>query len=147
MRAVLQRVTGAEVTSRGETVSIGKGLLILLGVGKNDDLKSCEKLARKTAALRIFEDDAGKMNLSCLDTGGQALVVSQFTLYADTRKGNRPSFTDAGDSARAEELYLAFEKMLSETGIRTAHGFFGEDMKVTLTNDGPVTISLDTDFL
>lgn len=146
MKAVIQRVSSASVTIDGTTVgAIKKGYLILLGVAEDDTEKDADLLAKKTAALRIFEDEAGKMNLSLLDIGGSALVVSQFTLLADTKKGNRPSFIRAADPEKAVPLYERFMSQLQENGIQTlAHGEFGADMKVSLVNDGPVTILYDT---
>jgi D-tyrosyl-tRNA(Tyr) deacylase len=148
MRALLQRVTHAEVTIVGTSVGkIGSGLLILLGVGHGDGEAQARALATKTANLRIFEDDAGKVNLSLLNIAGEALVVSQFTLYADTRKGRRPSFTGAADPTSAEALVESYRAALEAEGVRTAGGRFGAMMQVTLTNDGPFTIALDSDDL
>ena len=148
MKAVIQRVTDASVTVDGEIKgSIGKGFLILLGVVQGDTSAQAEVLASKIAKLRVFEDDNGKMNLSLLDIGGEALVVSQFTLCADCKKGNRPSFTPSAPPDVANELYLEFSDMLKTNGIqRVENGVFGADMKVSLLNDGPVTIILDTDL-
>jgi D-tyrosyl-tRNA(Tyr) deacylase len=146
MRAVLQRVSEARVTVAGEVVgAIGPGLLVFLGVGKGDGQAELDLLPEKIATLRIFEDEAGKMNRSVLDTTKQVLVVSQFTLYADTRKGRRPSFTDAMPPEEAKALYLRFCDRCRELGLQVATGVFAADMKVALLNDGPVTIVLDTD--
>jgi D-tyrosyl-tRNA(Tyr) deacylase len=144
VRTVVQRVTRASVTVGTETPGeIGAGLLVLLGVGKTDTEETCRRMASKVARLRIFDDNQGKMNLSLLDTRGQALVVSQFTLYADTGRGLRPSFTDAGEPARAEELYNCFVSELSYLGVPTRTGRFGARMMVELANDGPVTLVLE----
>lgn len=144
MKAVLQRVKQASVTVEGEIAAkIEKGLLILLGIAPEDTLAVAEQLAQKIAALRIFEDEAEKMNLSLLDVGGEALVVSQFTLYADTSKGRRPSFIGAAKPDLAEPLVDAFTRMLQDHGIPTQKGVFGAHMDVALVNDGPVTIVMD----
>jgi D-tyrosyl-tRNA(Tyr) deacylase len=141
VRAVVQRVSEARVTVAGETVGeIGPGLLVLLGVGHDDDEAGIANLAGKVARLRIFADEAGHMNRSVLDTGGSVLAVSQFTLLADTRKGNRPSFIAAAPPERAEPLYEAFVESLRGLGIEVATGRFGRSMEVALVNDGPVTI-------
>ena len=148
MRAVIQRVSEAKVTVAEETIgAIGPGFMILLGVGHQDGPQQVATLADKIAGLRIFEDAAGKMNLSIEQIGGEILLVSQFTLYADCRKGRRPSFTDAAPPEKANELYLAFAQALRDRGLTVATGAFGEKMQVSLTNDGPVTIILDSDQL
>jgi D-aminoacyl-tRNA deacylase len=144
MRAVIQRVSQADVTVNGEVVgAIGKGLLVLLGVGHGDSPQIAEALAAKIARMRIFNDDAGKMNLSVQDIGGGVLVVSQFTLLADVRKGNRPSFTDAAPPEMANDLYGMFCQAMEAQSLVVARGVFGAHMDVQLTNDGPVTIVLD----
>ncbi len=148
MRAVIQRVSGAKVRVAGEiTGEIGRGLLVLLGVGQRDDESGADYLAEKVAGLRIFEDDAGKMNRSVVDTGGAVLVVSQFTLYGDVRKGKRPSFDGAARPERASELYEYFVGRIRAAGLRCATGRFQETMQVELINDGPVTILVDSDKL
>jgi D-tyrosyl-tRNA(Tyr) deacylase len=145
VRALLQRTSGARVRVDGETVGeIGHGLVVLLGVGPDDDDAVTDGLARRTAELRIFDDADGRTNLSLLDVGGEALVVSQFTLYADTRRGRRPGFTGAAAPDVAERLYLRFAASLRELGIRVETGRFGAVMAVELVNDGPFTIWLDT---
>ena len=146
MKAVLQRVQEASVSIDCNMVSnISNGFLVLLGVEAGDEKEQARILANKTAALRVFEDEKGKLNLSTLDVGGSVLVVSNFTLCADCKKGKRPSFTKAALPGEAKELYETFCRYLSETGIRkVATGIFGADMKVSLINDGPVTILLDT---
>src|SRR5512142_1831629 len=144
MRALLQRVSRASVTVDGQVISrIGKGLLILLGIGHGDDETQAEFLAEKTANLRIFEDEQGKSNLSVLDVKGEAIVVSQFTLYADTRKGRRPSFTDAALPDVAEPLVNRFVDLLRAHGVPTQTGKFGAHMEIEIHNDGPVTIWLE----
>ena len=148
MRAVLTRVTSASVTIDGQVVGqIGKGFLILLGVGPEDNAEHCRFLAQKALGLRVFEDENGKMNLGLESVGGQVLVVSQFTLYGNCRKGRRPSFTDAAPPALGEELYEQFLKECEALGYAPQHGRFGADMKVESVNDGPVTLILDTDQL
>ena len=145
MRALLQRVTRAEVrVGERTTGSIGRGLLVLLGVGHGDDEATADALARRVCELRIFEDDEGRTNRSILDTGGEALVVSQFTLYADTRRGRRPGFTDAAPPDRAIELWRRFAAGIEAQGVRVGLGEFGAGMAVELVNDGPFTIWLDT---
>jgi D-tyrosyl-tRNA(Tyr) deacylase len=146
MRAVIQRVSSASVTIDGEVrSSIGNGLLILLGVGHEDGPEDIDWLVKKTAALRIFPDEDGVMNRSVVEVGGEALVVSQFTLMASTRKGNRPSYIRAAGHELAVPLYEAFCTSLSDAIGRTVGtGEFGADMKVALVNDGPVTICIDT---
>ena len=147
MRAVIQRVSEAAVRVDGQVVGqIGKGFLVLLGVMESDSLREADVLAGKIARLRVFLDDAGKMNLSPLDVGGEILVVSQFTLCADIKKGNRPSFTPSAAPEKADRLYEYFMTKLRDEGVKTVeHGVFGADMKVSLLNDGPVTICMDTD--
>ena len=145
MRAVVQRVRNASVTAADEIVAeIGPGLVVLLGVAEEDTVAEAERLAGKVARLRIFENDEGRFDRSLLDVSGEALVVSQFTLIADTRKGNRPSFTDAADPGAAEPLYERFCAALRDEGIGMATGVFGARMEVALVNDGPVTIILES---
>ena len=145
MRVLIQRVSQASVQVQGQVVSrIGKGLLILAGIGHGDGEPQAEFLAEKTANLRIFEDAAGKTNLSVLDVGGEALVVSQFTLYADARKGRRPSFTDAAPPELAAPLVERFAGLLRSRGVPTQTGTFGAHMLVEIHNDGPVTIWLES---
>lgn len=144
MRAVLQRVREASVSVDGEPIArCGRGLLVLLGVAVGDDPDRARRLAAKVAELRIFEDEHGRFDRSLLDVGGEALVVSQFTLLADARKGRRPSFAAAAPAEVAEPLYEAFCTALEERGVRVARGVFGARMQVLLVNDGPVTIVLD----
>ena len=144
MRLLIQRVSKASVTVEGQTISsIGKGLLILLGIGHGDSDDQVTFLAEKVSNLRIFEDERGKTNLSVLDVKGEAIVVSQFTLYADTRKGRRPSFIDAALPDVAEPLVNRFAELLSEHGVPTQTGKFGAHMEVEIHNDGPVTIWLE----
>ena len=148
MRAVLTRVNSASVTIDGKVNgAIGKGFLILLGIAPGDTPAHCKKLAEKALGLRIFCDEQGKMNLSLSQVGGQVLVVSQFTLYADCRKGKRPSFTGAAGPDLAIPLYEQFLQECRSLGFEPRHGEFGADMKVASENDGPVTIILDTDEL
>lgn len=144
MRTVLQRVTEGQVSVDDQTVAeIGAGLVILLAVGQGDGEEQARYLAQKIANLRIFEDDAGKMNRSLLDIGGEAIVISQFTLYADTRKGRRPSFTDAALPKTASPLVERFVELLEEQGVPTQTGVFGAHMLVEIANDGPVTIWME----
>lgn len=146
MRVVIQRVSSASVSISGAVRSaIGPGLLVLLGIGPEDDETDIDYLVKKTAALRIFDDDAGVMNRNVIETGGEALVVSQFTLMASTRKGNRPSYIGAAGHEKAVPLYETFCRRLSEAiGKTVGTGEFGADMQVTLVNDGPVTICMDS---
>ena len=144
MKAVIQRVEEASVTIEGvKTASIGQGCLVLLGAAADDDDRDVKVLAKKLIDLRIFMDEAGKTNLSIEDVGGELLIVSQFTLLADCRKGRRPSFFKAGDPRQAEELYEEFVKECSKR-VPVSHGEFGAVMKVSLVNDGPFTILLDS---
>ena len=148
MRAVLTRVKSASVTIDGQVVGkIGQGFLILLGVGPEDTLEHCRYLAQKALGLRIFEDENGKMNLGLDQIGGEVLVVSQFTLYGNCRKGRRPSFTDAAPPQLGNELYEAFLEECKALGYPPQHGQFGADMKVESINDGPVTLWLDSQQL
>jgi D-tyrosyl-tRNA(Tyr) deacylase len=148
MRALLQRVSRAGVTVDEQIVGqIRQGLLILLGVGQNDSEVQVKTLADKIVHLRIFGDDEGKMNRSLLDVSGEVLVVSQFTLYADTRRGRRPSFTEAAPPALAESLVERFKDALAAYGLTVASGVFGAYMTIDLRNDGPVTIWLDSEEL
>lgn len=144
MRALVQRVSNASVTVDGTpTASIGRGVLILLGIGHTDTASQAAYLAEKIAGLRIFEDSAGKMNLSLQDVQGEAIVVSQFTLYADTSRGRRPSFVGAALPDHARPLVDQFAQFLRDAGIPTGQGIFGADMQVEIHNDGPVTIWLE----
>ncbi|COI84821.1 D-aminoacyl-tRNA deacylase [Weissella confusa] len=146
MRVVLQRVSSASVTVDDQELgAIGQGYMLLVAIQDADTEAELDYLVRKITGLRVFEDEAGKMNLSIQDVGGSILSISQFTLYADTRRGNRPSFTDAGAPAYAEKMYDQFNTKLAATGLTVATGEFGADMKVSLVNDGPVTIIFDTD--
>ena len=159
MRALVQRVNHASVTIQGEdfiaagvesspiTRSIGRGYVVLLGVGQNDDEATAQKLWNKLSKLRLFEDENGKTNLSLADVAGELLLVSQFTLYASCKKGNRPSFTAAGAPDRANELYEYVAGLIREDGFKLETGCFGAMMQVELENDGPFTIWLDTDEL
>lgn len=148
MRAVVQRVKNASVTVDGTvTGAIRNGLLVYLGVANKDDEIICLKMANKIAKLRIFEDEDEKMNLSVQDVGGSILVVSQFTLYANLHKGNRPSYDEAGEPKHAEKLYEYFLKVLTDMNFETAHGIFGAHMHVEYENDGPVTILMDSNDL
>ena len=148
MRAVVQRVSHAEVRISGRPcASINEGLLILLGVGENDQEKDALYLAEKIAYLRIFEDESGKMNLSVMDTKGAAIVVSQFTLYGDCRKGRRPSYSHAMEPKSAIRLYELFIRSLRGLGVEVQTGAFQEMMEVELVNDGPVTLMLDSSRL
>ncbi len=143
MKVIIQRVSIASVKVNQETVGeIQSGLLILLGIGHNDSEKEIDLLIKKIINLRIFSDKNGKMNLSLLDIKGELLVVSQFTLYAKTNKGNRPSFIKAASVAKAEKLYNTFIRKCRQTGIRTESGIFGAIMQIHLINDGPVTITI-----
>ena len=145
MKAVIQRVSQASVSVGGEAVgAIGLGLVVLLGVARGDDVETARRLARKTAELRIFEDAEGRMNLSLREGGGEALVVSQFTLLADTRRGRRPSFVEAAAPEEAEPLVHEYEETLRGLGVRVGSGRFRAHMLVELVNDGPVTIVLDS---
>jgi D-aminoacyl-tRNA deacylase len=144
MRIVVQRVTRASVSVDGaEVSSIGLGYLLLVGVGQGDDASQIDKLADKIVGLRIFRDENGKTNVSLSDVGGEALVVSQFTLYADTRKGRRPSFIYAADPQEAAALVETFAQALEARGVRVGRGVFGAEMEVSLVNDGPFTLTLD----
>ena len=144
MRAVVQRVTEASVSVGDTVVGLCRdGLLVLLGVAVGDGVDTAERLARKVARLRVFEDEDGRLDRSLVDVGGAALVVSQFTLLADTSKGNRPSFTRAADPAQAEALYERFCAALEREAVTVSRGVFGARMRVSLVNEGPVTIVLD----
>lgn len=148
MRLVLQRVAHAHVEVGDAVVgAIGRGLVILVGVGREDGVAVAERLADKTAGLRMFDDEDGKTNLSLLDVGGEALVVSQFTLFADCRRGRRPSFSGAGEPDRAAELVEVFQRALEQRGVSTASGRFAAHMKLHILNDGPFTICLDSEEL
>lgn len=145
MRSVVQRVSKASVEVEQSVIGkIGPGLLVFLGVGQEDDLKDMEYLVEKIIGLRIFQDEEDKMNLSLLDIKGELLVISQFTLYGDARKGRRPSFSASANPDMAEELYNKFIRSCIDKGIKTETGIFGADMKVNIVNDGPVTILIDS---
>ncbi len=145
MKALLQRVTSASVSVTDEVAGrIGQGLVTFIGVAKSDTRKDAQYLAQKVANLRIFTDEAGRFNLSALDINGELLIVSQFTLLADTRKGRRPSFTEAAPAAQAEELFEYFVEEVRATGLKVATGRFQQYMQVEIHNDGPVTILLDS---
>lgn len=148
MKLVIQRVNHAEVKVDGETAgSIGKGLLVFIGVGREDDKAAADKYLKKLLGLRIFEDEACKTNLSLADVGGELLLVSQFTLYANCKKGNRPSFIEAGAPEAAESLYEYMIEEARRSVPVVEHGIFGADMKISLENDGPFTIILDEAIL
>ena len=145
MRFVIQRVLEASVEVEGKTVGkIDRGLLALVGIEESDNEKIAEKMASKLLKMRIFEDEEGKTNLALTDVGGRLLLISQFTLYADCRKGNRPSFTDAGRPEMAEPLYEYILSLCRQEGFEPEKGIFGAEMKVSLVNDGPFTIVLDS---
>ena len=144
MKLVVQRVKSARLTVEGEEISkIGKGLAIYVGVGAGDEEREADKLAEKVVKLRVFEDENGKMNLSVQDVGGEILSISQFTLYADVSRGNRPGFSGAERPERANELYEYFTKKIASLGVPVQKGVFGADMKIEQLNDGPVTIIYD----
>jgi D-aminoacyl-tRNA deacylase len=144
MRVVLQRVVRASVTVQGERVAaVGPGFLLLVGIGADDGEGEVERMAEKVAGLRVFADAGGKMNLALADVGGEVLVVSQFTLYGDLRRGRRPSWTGAAEPGIAAERVEAFARALESRGLRVARGVFGAHMEVDLLNDGPVTLVLD----
>lgn len=147
MKLVIQRVTNAKVTIEGKVSGeIGQGFMVLLGACEADDKQIADRMIKKMMGLRIFADENGKTNLALADVGGELLIVSQFTLYADCRKGNRPSFIKAGNPAHANEIYeYVIETIRNEYGVKVETGEFGADMKVELLNDGPFTIILDSD--
>jgi len=145
LRVVAQRVGSGSVSWDGNTATIGQGLVLLVGAAADDDETSVRRLADKIIDLRVFADEAGKMNLSLVDVRGSALIVSQFTLFADTSRGRRPSLLKAGDPARAEQLYETFVQQFRDRGIETRTGSFGAVMRVSIENDGPVTLVLSTD--
>ena len=148
MRLLVQRVLNSNVKVDGKiTGEINKGYMVLLGVTHDDDTEKADYLVKKLINLRVFEDENGKMNKSLLDVGGSILAISQFTLYADCKRGNRPGFTEAMEFNKASEYYDLFVKMLRDSGLHVETGIFGADMKIELLNDGPVTILLDTDDL
>ncbi len=148
MRFVIQRVTEASVSVDNETIGkIGKGYMVLIGIAESDTKEIADKLIRKMIGLRIFEDEHGKTNLSLADVSGSLLLVSQFTLYANCKRGNRPGFTDAGSPEMAEDMYNYIIGKCKEEGQHVETGSFGADMKVSLLNDGPFTIILDSDTL
>lgn len=145
MRAVIQRVSTASVAVNNQTIgNIGKGFLVLLGVADSDTEEDMHYLVKKITQMRIFEDEQGKMNLSLKDIDGSLLIISQFTLYASTRKGNRPSFSEAGAPEFSKDMYLKFIDACRKQGIHTEEGEFGAHMVVSLVNDGPVTITMDS---
>ena len=148
MRLVIQRVSNASCTVDGcVTGKIEKGYMILVGLTESDTLEEIKLLVKKTIGLRVFSDEQGKMNKSIIDVGGSILAISQFTLYADCKHGNRPSFTTAMNYTKASEYYDIFCQMLADANIKVERGIFGADMKISLVNDGPVTIILDTEDL
>jgi D-tyrosyl-tRNA(Tyr) deacylase len=145
MKFVIQRVKESSVSVEGKTVgSISQGLLVLVGISNSDDFHIADKMIDKMTKLRIFEDENGKTNLSISDVGGEFLIISQFTLYADCKKGNRPSFINAGKPEMANELYEYIISEVNKKGFKAEHGIFGADMQVSLINDGPFTILLDS---
>jgi len=145
MRVVAQRVTSGSVSWDANSATIGHGLVLLVGAASDDDENQVRRLADKIIDLRVFADEAGRMNLSLVDVGGAALIVSQFTLFADMSRGRRPSLLKAGDPARAEQLYETFISRFRERGVETQTGSFGAVMRVSIENDGPVTLVLSTD--
>ena len=145
MRVVAQRVASGSVSWDGNAATIGQGFVLLVGASADDDETSVRRLADKIIDLRVFADEAGKMNLSLVDVRGSALIVSQFTLFADMSRGRRPSLLKAGDPARAEQLYETFVQQFRDRGIETRTGSFGAVMRVSIENDGPVTLVLSTD--
>lgn len=145
MRFLIQRVSEASVKVDGEIIgAIDKGFLVLVGVGQEDNEEIADKMVKKLLGLRIFEDENGKTNLALKDVDGGLLIISQFTLYANCKKGNRPSFVNAGEPGKAEQLYEHILKRCQEEGVFVEHGSFGADMKVSLVNDGPFTVILDS---